>query len=434
MRINILLVFLILIINSPLLTSSNNSYVYVLRIDSEINRGTEDLVFEAVSLANSTDSPLIIILNTPGGLLEVALKIVETIRNSNIPVIAYVYPIGAKAYSAGTLILMASHVAAMAPGTQIGAAQPVMYDPATGSFKPINESKIVNPVVKQFVQLATDRGRNKTIAELFVKENLVLTEREAYENKVIEYIARNLNELLEIIDGKEIVLDNGRTYVFRTKASSLVEVGGSIRVRIVRFLSDPLVASFLSSIGVILILFSILSGEYPILPLGIALIILSFIGVGYSINTLSILLLIIGISALIVELLTPGFGILGATGVVLITLSIALMPVINPGFFYAPHYQASLFWVGVFIGVTLGSISGFVIYKVIKVKKTKPVITGSMVGSIGKSIENIPKGKEGFVMINGEYWRATALEDISINDTIIVVEQDGFRLKVKKYG
>jgi membrane-bound serine protease (ClpP class) len=407
-------------------------YVVTVNVNGEINYGTEYLIKEALDEAEKLDAPLIMILDTPGGLLASADDIIKYIRNSNVPVIGFVYPTGAQAWSAGTLILMATHIAAMAPGTLIGAAQPVLYDPTTGEYRPINESKIINPIVGIITSLAKDRGRNTTAAELFVKKNLYLTAEQALKYHVVEVIARSVDELLVKINGWNVTLDTGRVYILHTYGASVIRYGGSIRVYIVRALSDPIVNSLVATIGVLTLIFGILSGHYLVIPLAIGLIILSLIGAGFSINAVSLALLIIGAIALGIELFTPGFGILGFTGIILIALSIALLPILNPGWLVSPQYQATLFWTGASIGIGLGAFTGFIIYKVVRVKRQPPKLETIPLNRIGKALDDIGPDKPGFIIVNGEYWRAISDEEIKRGEQVIIIGKEGPLLKIRK--
>lgn len=428
----IFLLLTILTISIKPVFSQETHYIVTVNINGEINYGTQYLLEEALSEAEKLDAPLIMILDTPGGLLDSANNMIKLIRNSNVPVIGYVYPAGAQAWSAGTLILLATHIAAMAPGTLIGAAQPVLYDPTTGTFKPINESKIINPIVGIITTLAEDRGRNKTAAESFVRKNLYLTAEKALKYHVIEVIALNMDDLINKIDGWTVKLDNGREYVLRTKGAVLYHYSGSIRVYVVKALSDPIINSLVATLGVLMLIFGLLSGHYLVVPLAIGLIILSLIGTGFSINAVSLALLVIGAVALAIELFTPGFGVLGFTGIILIALSIALLPMLNPGWLISPSYQATLFWTGISLGIGLGAFTGFILYKIIKVKKQPPKLTTVPEGSVGKAIDNIGPNNPGFVIVEGEYWKAISDEEIHKGDKIVVIGKEGPLLKVRK--
>jgi len=421
-----------LAVQTPIPRAESGKIVLLLRFTGSIDYGVDELVGEAVQEAEKLNAPLVITVDTPGGLLSVAEAVVKHIRDSSVPVIGFVYPRGSAAWSAGTIVLMACHVAAMAPGTFIGAAQPAIYDPVTGSYRLVNESKILNPIVALITKLAGDRNRNITAAEKFVRENLVLDESKALEYHVIEVVAASVEELLDRVDGLVVKLDNGREYKLETRSAVIVEFEGSLRARLIRLLSNPVLSSLTATIGVLLLIFSLLSGHFLLIPLAIGLILLSLVGSGLSANTISLLLLLIGAIALAVELFTPGFGVLGFSGVILIALAISLMPILNPGYLVTPAYQATLFWTGVSIGLALGCFTGFVVYKVFKVRRQPPRIKTTLVGATGKALDDIPRGGSGFVLIEGEYWRAEALEDIRAGDKVVVVGKEGPVLLVKK--
>ncbi len=433
-RLTLFLIGLFLILTGAVGLAQNQGIhdFIVVKIDSEITYGTAYLVQEAINEGEKLDAPVIIILDTPGGLLAAAQDIIEYIRNSNVPVIGYVYPVGAAAWSAGTLILMATHIAAMAPGTNIGAVQPVLYNPTTGEYQPLNMSKVVNPVVSMITTLAQDRGRNVTAAKNFVLHDLTLNDQQALKYHVIEVVARNIEELLAKINGWKVKLDNGREYVISSSNARVIYYSGSLRAAIVTAVSDPVVNSLLMTIGVLTLIFSILSGHILFIPIAVALIIISLLGMGFNPNVISLILLLIGAVALAIEIHTPGFGVLGFTGIILIALSIALLPVLNPGWLVAPSYQKTLFWTGISIGIVLGIFMGVVLYKVLKAKLQPPKLKTIPLGIIGKAIDDIPAGGQGFVLIEGEYWRATSDGNIRKGDRVIVIGKEGPVLRVKR--
>lgn len=435
----IILVFLILIqpcttlvSNTDTETRKTSNYVVVVNISGEVNYGVQELVKEAIARTEEVDGVLVLVLDTPGGLLDAAFNIISLIRTSRVPVVGYVYPPGKGAWSAGTLILLACHVAAMAPGTIIGSLQPVYYNPATGEYTPVNESKIINPVLEMATTLARDRGRNVSVAKRFVYENLNLDANDALEYGVIEFIARSLDELLDKINGYTVTLDNGDKIILCTKDAYIEYYSGSIRTQVIRIFSDPIINSLIGTLGILLLIIGLLSGYYVVLPLAIGLIILSLLGAGYNANYVSLVLVLIGGVALAIELVTPKFGILGFSGIILIAIGIALMPYLNPAWFVAPEYQKMLFWTGVTTGVVLGAFMGFVLYKIVQAKRKPVVLKTNMIGLEGRCIEPIEPGKEGFVLIHGEYWRARSNEKIGINEKVIVVGKDGPVLIVKK--
>ncbi len=412
--------------------STTSNHVIVVNINGEISYGVSELVKEAIEEAEEVNGIVVLVLDTPGGLLDATIEIITSIRNSEVPVIGYVYPPGKGAWSAGTLILLATHIAAMAPGTLIGSLQPVYYNPATGEVVPTNESKIINLVLEYTTVLAKDRGRNVTAARAFVIENLNLAAEKALKYHVIEFIASSLQDLLEKINGYKVRLDNGREVLINTDNPIIEHYSGSIRVRLVAFLSDPVINGLLGTLGVLVLIFSILSGNYVAIPLAIGLVLLSLLGAGYNANYISLALMLIGALALGVEVVTPGFGVLGFSGILLIALGIALMPFYKPGWIISPEYQKMLFWTGISTGLVLGSIMGFILYKVIQAKRKPPTLKLDLLGVEGKAIDPLGPGKIGFVLVMGEYWRAKSDEEIKPGERVIVVGKEGTILIVKK--
>ncbi len=430
----IILVLLFLQAYTPVVVAgpTSTNYVVVVHVNGEINYGTELKIQEALQQAEQLNAPLLMIIDTPGGLVSSAINIIKMIKNSRVPVIGYVYPIGASAWSAGTMILMATHIAAMAPGTHIGAAQPVLYDPTTGEYRPINESKIINPLIGIITGLAEDRGRNTTAAKLFVLKNLYLSAEDALKYHVVEYIARSPGELLQDIDGVTVKLDIGVNYTLHTANAQLVVYRSSARVFIVDALSDPIINGLIATLGVLMLIFGILSGHYLTIPLAIGLIILSLLGSGFNVNAVSLALLVLGAIALGIELFTPGFGILGFTGIILIALSIAMLPALNPNYLVSPAYQAMLFWTGVGIGLALGGFTGFAIYKIIKARRLPPRIKTIPVETIGRAVDDISPDKPGFIFVEGEYWKAISNEFIPRNSRVRVIDKKGPYLVVER--
>ncbi len=431
----VLLILLVVIaFTGNVYSRETSSHVVVVEVKGNIDYGVVELIREGVERAESLNGVLVIVLDTPGGLLDAATEIVSIIRTSHVPVIGYVYPPGKGAWSAGTFILLATHIAAMAPGTVIGSMQPIYYNPVTGGYEFLNESKILNPVIEQATSLAKDRGRNVTVAKLFVTENLNLDAEEALKYHIIEYIASSIHELLSKVDGVTITLDNGENVTLRTRNAYIEYYSGSIRAQMIHLLSDPIVNGLLSTIGIMILLFSIISGHYMVTPIGVMLILLALIGSGFNANIVSLALIFIGSLALAIELfVTPGFGVLGFSGIIMIALGIALMPFFTPGWLINPEYQKALFWVGVAFGVSMGLLTSVIVYKALKAKRMPPILRTGMVGLIGKAIDKLEPGKEGFVFIEGEYWRARSLETVEAGEKIVVVGKEGPILVVKRY-
>ena len=222
-RITLLLLFTsLLVFTSFSTTLAKQPIVTTLTIDETISSSTLDAFKDALTYSNDVGAQALIVkMNTPGGSVDAMLEIIEIIDNSEIPIVVYVYPKGARAWSAGTFILIASHIAAMAPNTVIGSAQPVSFSPFGGA-EPVNESKIINALLEVIETHAESRGRNVTVARHFVLENLNLNDKEALEQGVIDVRAEDLQDLLNKINGFKVNTTAGEL-TLNTKGAEVVE-------------------------------------------------------------------------------------------------------------------------------------------------------------------------------------------------------------------
>jgi len=402
--------------------------VYSIRVEGVIDYSMAEYISLAIDRAERDNALLIVELNTPGGLLDAALEIVSSLSKAEVPVVGYV--VDKWAESAGTMILVASHVAAMQPGTIIGSLQPIQYDPASGTYRPINESKIINPIIEVLCEHGASRGRNSTALIRFVLFNDNYGASEALKYGIIDVVARDPIELIEKIDGKVVKLPSGSAVKLEL-GREVEELQPTLRIRILHTLSDPLLSGLLLSLGMLVLLFSLVSGNPGGIGVGALLLLLGLAGSGFNPNITSLLLLLGGSILLFIELYTPGFGIIGGTGIVMIVLGIAILPVGGEGFSVSPGYAKQLLQSLYATGAVLGAFTGFVVYKVMKVRKRKPD-TWTIVNALGRATEEIRRGGEGFVFVEGEYWKARSLDDLKPGDPIIVVGKEGPVLLVRK--
>ncbi|MCE4606053.1 MAG: nodulation protein NfeD [Desulfurococcales archaeon] len=418
---------------TPVYAASTPAYkvvrsAVVISINGMIDSSTQEYVENAIMYAEETNSILIIELNTPGGFLDPAMNIVIDIDKATIPVVGFV--VNKWAESAGTLILVSCHIAAMQPYTQIGSMQPIEYDPTTGSYKPVNESKIINPILKFLDEHAGSKGRNTTVLHEFVTENLNLGAKEALKYGVINLIANDLTDLLAKINDTTVNLTSG--YIVRIDLHELnaVRYKPSPRQALVHALSDPLMSGLLLSLGVMIIVFAVLSGHAAFLGLGALLVLLGLVGSGYSVNTTVLLLLMIGAVLLVIELYTPGFGLIGGTGIVMLTLGLILIPT-SGNISISKSYANQLLYGIYALGIGLGAFFAFIIYKLFKIRR-KPSFEWKLEGESGKAVTDIEPGKEGFVLIGGEYWKAISNEPIQKGEEVIVTGHKGLLLMVHR--
>ncbi|WP_406660249.1 nodulation protein NfeD [Methanolobus sp. ZRKC3] len=421
----IILFFVTLFLFSGVAQAGSDQQVLVLEISDSITPVADDIVADAIAFAENEDyEALVITLNTPGGGLDETLKIIEQIAQTDVPVIGYVYPEGTKAWSAGTLILISTDVAAMAPFTIIGSAQPVTL--SAGGVEPIEDSKVVNALVKRATENAKKYGRNQTAAEEFITKNLNLDADTALEYEVIEYVSPSIPDLLEQMDGLEV---KGRA--LETKDAQIVNYEAPLRLAFMNVISNPIVSSLLLLLGVYAIILGISNPGFGAELFGVVAISLGLIGTGFDVNIGSIFLILVGIGLLILEFQAPGFGVFGIAGLVCIMAgSILLAPTDFPRNYTPAEFQQTIIISVLAPTVVLGLFLVFVIYKVVKVRKSRPKF-GELIGDTARVHERIEPEKNGYVIHRGQYWKARSAEVLEKDEKVSILEKDGVLLTVE---
>ncbi len=404
--------------------------VVYIKVEGVIDTAMEDYVSSAIKYAESTNSVLVILLNTPGGLLDSAKNILIEIDSAKVPVVGFVYKGWAE--SAGTLILVSTDIAAMAPGTQIGSLQPVAYNPSTGSYEPINESKIINAILEMLDIHAGSKGRNITELHRFVLNNDNLDPETALRYHVINFIARDLNDLITEINGSRVRLPSDNSVVLIKLNGNAYYYSPSVRVSLLHALSDPILSGLLLSLGMLIILFTLAAGHPGLASIGALLLFLGLAGSGFNPNYTALFLIILGSILIFVEIHTPGFGVVGGTGIVMLILGIALLPVSSGGVAFSLAYARDLLKGLYATGAVIGGFGAYTVYKIVQARR-KPPLLWSLEGTKGKAIDRIEPGKPGFVVVEGEYWKAESDDIINPGDEIVVVGKSGRILKVKKF-
>ncbi|MDH7506406.1 MAG: nodulation protein NfeD [Candidatus Thermoplasmatota archaeon] len=411
--------------------SSENSNVLVVEINGTINQSTVEILKESIKEAEDKNSEaIILLLNTPGGGLSETFEIAELINQSIIPVVGFVYPIGSAAWSAGTFILISTHIAAMSDYCVIGSAQPVEI--TFEGTKLVNDSKTINALVKWIETRAEMYGRNKTIVGKFIKENLGLNSTMAREYGVIEFLSNSIEQLLSDINGTVVNTVKGKV-VLNTMNAKQINFSPSIGIMIMKFLSNPVLTSILLMIGIFALIFGISSPGYGAEVFGIIAILLSLVGSGFEISSLSIIFLITGSILLFIEIFgTPGFGVIGIGGLILLIIgSIFLIPSYS-----TKEWAISMNWINdlitflVVVVIFIALFFVFLLYKIIQAKKKKASV-GTFIGEEAKTIDEISPDKPGFVRFKGEYWQATSDTIIKPNTKVIIVGREESVLKVK---
>jgi len=278
----ILIFFSLIFLSFSTLAKSSN--VLVVEINDTIDQSTVEILKESMQQArNEKSEAILLLLDTPGGDLQATFEIADMINESNIPVVGYVYPIGSYAWSAGTFILMSTHIAAMADFTVIGSCQPVEI--TVGGTKYITESKIINALVSWIQTRAEMYGRNKTIAGKFITENLDLNATLAKEYGVVEYVSPSIDQLLQDINGTSVQTSEG-TVILDTMGANQIVYSPSLGIQFMKFFSNPILTSILFILGIFALIFGISSPGYGAEVFGVIAILLSLIGSGFAISLL----------------------------------------------------------------------------------------------------------------------------------------------------
>ncbi len=438
--------FWFLLILTLLTTGVIQAKVFVASWEGAITPITAEYIDRALDKAEVRGATLFILeLNTPGGLDTSMRKIIQRMQQSPLPVVVFVYPPGGRAASAGAIITISAEIAAMSPGTSIGAAHPVRVggSPIGGEDKENkkekgkkkdkkdNESIMMEKVVQDMLafvrSIAKEKGRNAEVIERMVKESLALSPEEALKEGVIDLIANDLRELIEKIDGKK-VKKFGREIKIESKGKPIERVKSNAKEEFLKIITNPTVAYFLLMIGFYGIFFELYNpgAVIPGVIGGISLL-LGLYGLSLiSISWLGLMLILLGVLLFVLELITPTFGALAVGGV--IALALGSLMLIEPDSPYGELPKDIIF------SVVLFSAAFFIVVGKLGLKaQRRRKLTGAegMIGEEGEAIEDFIKGK-GKVMIHGEIWNAQSKDDIKKGDPIKVREVKGLKLIVEK--
>lgn len=420
---------LLLFLTAPLLATE----IRVVEVSAVINPATAKFITEAITEAEDSDAECLIIeLDTPGGLMISMRDIIKAEISSHVPVVVFVSPGGAQAASAGVFITVASHIAAMTPESNIGAAHPVSTG---GGFFGGNQSdsaavmmeKVTNDAVAYIQSIAREKGRNADWVKEAVVSSVSITAKEAKELGVIEIIAPDLPALIDSLDGRSVQLKRG-TVTLHTQNAEIIHQKMSWNYKLLDIISNPNISYIFLMLGFYGLFFE-LSNPGHVLPgiMGALFLILAF----YSfqilpINYAGLALIIFGIILLILEVKITSYGLLSIGGIAAMILgSIMLMDTPDPLF----QISKSVIFTTVGFSVVIFLVA---LRLVVKAMKNRPV-TGfeGLLGLVGEAETEItPQG--GTVMINGEIWKAYSDESISRYSHVTVVELDNMKLKVTK--
>jgi len=399
--------------------------VYSIRINGAINPPVAGFIKESIEKTQEKGGQaLVISIDTPGGLDTSMRDIVKNIMDAAVPVVVYVSPSGARAASAGSIILMASHIAAMAPGTNVGAAHPV----SIGKEQPDKTmmKKVENDAVAYSKSIAMKKGRNVEWAAKAVLESASITAKDALEKNVIDVIADSTDELLAKIDGRTIETRTGKV-TLKTKGMKTTEIEMPFKYKFLSYVSDPNVAYLLMMLGMIGIFFEIYSpgAIFPGVAGGISIILALYAFHQIPISFAGVALIILGIIFFILELKIISHGALGIAGVISIIIG-SIMLIDDPSGVFAISWKSI-----VTVAVALGLFFFGVLTYAVKAQVAK-VKTG-MEGLIGETgiakTDFIGKGK---VLVHGELWQAKSNTPVKAGEEVIVTDIERLIVEVKK--
>ncbi|MBI2988161.1 MAG: nodulation protein NfeD [Deltaproteobacteria bacterium] len=403
----------------------SDPHVDLIMIDGGIHPAVDDFIRESIGRARSKGArALIIQLDTPGGLLTSTRSIVKDILGAPVPVMVYVAPSGAGAGSAGVFITLAAHIAAMAPGTNIGAAHPV--GGGGQEVKGVMGEKIENFTASFSETIAQKRGRNTEWAIQAVRRSVSITEKEALKKNVIDIVARDIDDLLQQAEGKKVDVD-GHEQTLSLKGVRVERFEMGLKQKIINTLSDPNIAYLLLMAGILGIYmeFSHPGVIFPGVAGGIALLLALTSFQILPINYAGLLLILLGIALLIGEAFLPSFGVLGIGGAIALGLGSLLL-------FDTESSDLVVDRSIIFTAVaTLSALMLVVGYLVFKSQKRKPTLgLEGLLGEIGEvRVMLNPCGK---IFVHGEYWNAEGDGEIAVGEKVRVVGFEGMSLKVKR--
>ncbi len=427
--LNIKLILAFLFIGSVIF-AQQSPQIYVITVDGSINPSTADFIHKSIEEAKNKNAECLVIrLNTPGGLLKSTRYIVSDLLTSPIPIVVYVSPGGSQSASAGVFITLASNIAVMAPGTNIGASHPVSGDGS--KMDSTMSEKVTNDAAAFIRSISEKRKRNVKWSEDAVRNSVSITETEALKDSVIDLIANDMNDLLAKIDGREVETVAGKK-ILNTKNHTIVNFEESWFQKILGIISDPNIAYILMMIGMWGI---ILEFYHPgaILP-GVTGAICILLGL-YGLHTLPINyagagLILLAIILFIAEIKVTSYGMLTVAGV--IAMFFGSMMLIDTG--SSPLEAAVSISMSVIITtvVIIAGLFGILAWLVIRTYRRK-AMTGvsGMIGEIGEVFIDIVNGK-GTVKILGEIWKANSSENISKGEKVKVLEVKDLTIVVQK--
>lgn len=393
-------------------------------VDDTIQPISEEYIARGIAeAARRNDQAVLIELNTPGGLVDSTRQIIEHITTSAVPVIIYVTPSGSRAASAGFFILESADIAVMAPGTNTGAAHPVIL--GGGKMDDVMKEKMENDAAALMRSVASRRGRNVEVAESTVRQSKSFTDQEALAQHLIEYVAANEEDLLKQIEGKSFKRFNGQTVTLKLAGQPIALFDMTLKEHILAYLMDPNVAFLLLAIGA-LALYVEFNHPGAVVPgtVGIVFILVAAFALNLLPTRFAALVLILGAFALFAaEAKFATHGVLTIGGIALLTLG-GLLLVDSP----IPEMRVHLV-TALAVSIPLGVITAFLMTIALKARRNK-IVTGEqgLVGETGVVQSTLsPQGK---VFVHGELWDAVSSSPLPAGQMVVVRRVEGLTLEV----
>ena len=418
----------VLILNSTF--ASAQPVIYSAEVESIIHPVSAQYMIDTIARADAANAALVVFtLRTPGGLVDATRDIVTKMIAAKTPIAVYVAPSGARAASAGFIITIAADIAAMAPGTHIGAAHPVS---GGGAVMDETTSKKAAEDMAAYVRtIAATRGRNSALAEQAVLQSKAFTEQEALNAtpSLVDIGATSLDDLLKQLDGRTVRRFDGRATTLRTKSASIVPIAMTLRQRILSAIAHPNIAYMLLSLGMLGLTIELWSpgALLPGVVGGLSLLLAFFALQVLPINFAGLLLMLFGLVLFALEIKVTSYGLLTIGGIISLVFG-SLMLIDSP----APELQLSLSLV---LSVVLGftAIAAFLVRLAVKAQRSVP-ITGAegLLGETATVIDPIAPGTPGRVRVHGEIWSAVADAAIVGGDSVAVTGVHGLTLTVRK--
>lgn len=406
------------------ISSAASADVLKIVVDDAIHPIVTERIARAIQEAQRAHADAVLIeLRTPGGLVTATIDIVHEILTSSVPVIVYVAPAGNRAASAGFYILEAADIAAMAPGTNTGAAHPVISGAA---MDPVLKDKLENDAAAHLRSYSGKRGRNVEVAESAVRQSKSFSADEALSNHLIDYIAKDENDLFRQLDGKTIARFDGSKTVLHLAGKSVIIQEETLKQEILSFMMNPSISFMIFAVGMLCIFFefnhpgAILPGVVGFIAVAISLYTLQLL----PLRSMALVMIIASFAMFVLEAKLQTHGIVGAGGIVLMVLG-ALLLVDGP----IPQMRVQL-WAALAVAVPIGIITIFLMTIALKARRNK-VVTGEQ-GMIGEvAVVCAPLTPSGKVFVQGELWDAVSTTNVDAGRRVVVRHVENLVLHVE---